>query len=64
MLEATGQMTKTLNHTMYVERDHLKNPTCMCGLLIKDKHHPSPITFKRYQVTNKVNYYNLQVCIF
>jgi hypothetical protein len=43
MLEPIGGMTKTLNRTMYAERDHLKlyimycicDPTCMYCLVNK-----------------------------
>jgi hypothetical protein len=53
MLEPIGQMTKTLNRTMYAEKDHLKNcktcivfeiPTVCDAWSIKDKHKSSPIT--------------------
>jgi hypothetical protein len=54
MLEPIGRMTKTLNRTMYAERDHVKivykcivfiiQPVCT-ALLIKDRHQSCPKKF-------------------
>jgi hypothetical protein len=64
MLQPIGRMTKTLNRTMYAERDHLKNcitcivfviqPLCTVSL-IKDKHQSSPITLKNVKLTVMVD---------
>jgi hypothetical protein len=61
MLEPIGQMNKTLNRTMYSERDHLKivktcivfviQPVCT-AYLIKDRHQSSPKTLTKKRKKN------------